>query len=331
MTSVEWLESPSLAELEPVSNLLNRWNAAVIAGERPAPVDELHATVCRAPAHQQRHLGLIRDGRSLLGAVLLSMEDLDGRRRDAVVDFLVVEPSSRRRGTGSALLEAALARTRSAGRERLSGIAPLADEAAAGFAVRHGADREMVERQNRVSTSRIDSGLLMAWANRASERAAEYALIAVDGPCPDELLGPLARLNDVMNSAPHGPNLEDLHLTPANLTEIQCAFEAQGYRRWTVIARHEPSGGLAGFTELMISPFRPWMAFQWDTGVDPKHRDLGLGRWLKAANALRLLEEAPQVEQIETWNASSNAAMLGINQAMGFRPVAEWQSWEMAV
>jgi len=82
---------------------------------------------------------------------------------------------------------------------------------------------------------------------------------------------------------------------------------------------------------LMISPFRPWMAFQWDTGVDPKHCDLGLGRWLKATNALRLLEEAPQVEEIETWNASSNASMLGINDEMGFRPVAEWQSWEMPI
>lgn len=331
MPSVEWLESPSLEELEPVSNLLNRWNAEVVPGDRPAPVTELHATLERAPAHQKGRLGVVRDRGALLGAVRLSMEDLDGRRRDAYLDFLLVEPSERRCGVGGALLDAARALARNSGRQRLSGSAPVTDAAAAGFASVHGADREMVERQNRLSTSRIDPGLLRTWAHRASERAAEYALIAVDGPCPDDLLGPLARLNDVMNSAPHGPNLEDLHLTPANLREIQRAYEAQGYRRWTVIARHEPSGDLAGFTEMMISPFRPWMAFQWDTGVDPKHRDLGLGRWLKATNALRLLEEAPQVEEIETWNASSNASMLGINDEMGFRPVAEWQSWEMPI
>ena len=63
--------------------------------------------------------------------------------------------------------------------------------------------------------------------------------------------------------------------------------------------------------------------------MDREHRNLGLGRWLKAANALRLLDERPEVTTIETWNAGVNAAMLAINHAMGFQPVAEWQEWTL--
>jgi hypothetical protein len=34
---------------------------------------------------------------------------------------------------------------------------------------------------------------------------------------------------------------------------------------------------------------------------------------------------------LNEWNAESNASMLAINHAMGFRTVAEWQSWEIAI
>lgn len=329
MPSVEWLESPTPADLRPICDMLNAWNAEVVPGDRPAPVEELEATIKRAPAHRSAHLLVAEEHGSLLGSALMFMDDLEGRRRDANVDFLLVDPAARRQGIGSSLLEATAARARASGRQRLCGAAAAGDPAAAGFAARHSVEPEMIERQNRLRTTDIDADVLRAWMQRSAERASEYALVHLDGVCPDDLLDPLARLNDVMNTAPHGPNLEDLLLSADDLRDMQRAYDAQGYRRWTVIARHEPSGELAGFTELMISPFRPWMAFQWDTGVDPKHRNLGLGRWIKAANALRLLDEQPEVEEIETWNADSNASMLAINDAMGFRAVAEWQAWEM--
>lgn len=93
-------------------------------------------------------------------------------------------------------------------------------------------------------------------------------------------------------------------------------------------ARHDDSGELAGYTELAFPGLWPAAAWQEDTGVWPKHRDRGLGRWLKAANALRLLDERPEIEFIDTWNAGSNEAMLGINEAMGFRPLENWGDWQ---
>ena len=52
---------------------------------------------------------------------------------------------------------------------------------------------------------------------------------------------------------------------------------------------------------------------------------------MKAQNALRLLAERPEVDYIETWNASTNAPMVSINRAMGFRTVAAWQEWQLCI
>ena len=82
--------------------------------------------------------------------------------------------------------------------------------------------------------------------------------------------------------------------------------------------RHDASGELVGISELYLPRARPWFAFQGDTGVDPAHRGHGLGAWMKAVNHLRLRDERPDVEVVQTWNADSNEPMLRINRALGF-------------
>jgi hypothetical protein len=44
-----------------------------------------------------------------------------------------------------------------------------------------------------------------------------------------------------------------------------------------------------------------------------------LGRWLKAENLRRALDHQPAIEVVETFNATSNAHMMAVNEAMGFR------------
>ena len=65
------------------------------------------------------------------------------------------------------------------------------------------------------------------------------------------------------------------------------------------------------------------------TAVDPKHRDKGIGRWLKATKCLRLFAEKPHVEYVDTWNAFSNAPMLGINIAMGFEVIKSFSEYQI--
>jgi GNAT superfamily N-acetyltransferase len=96
----------------------------------------------------------------------------------------------------------------------------------------------------------------------------------------------------------------------------------------TYVARHKPSGRFAGYTNVCHKNLQPDLVEQWDTGVDPAHRNLGLGRWVKAAMALRLKETYPDVVRIDTENAGSNAPMLSINIEMGFKPILVQNVWQ---
>jgi len=52
---------------------------------------------------------------------------------------------------------------------------------------------------------------------------------------------------------------------------------------------------------------------------------------LKATMALRLVSERPEVRSISTGNAGSNAPMLSINHAMGFRCVEQRDYYQVAI
>jgi GNAT superfamily N-acetyltransferase len=95
--------------------------------------------------------------------------------------------------------------------------------------------------------------------------------------------------------------------------------------------RHDGTGELVGISEIYLPAERPWIVFQGDTGVDPAHRGHGLGAWMKAVNHLRLRDEHPEVEIVQTWNASSNEPMLRINRALGFEPVQRFQAWFLSL
>ena len=95
------------------------------------------------------------------------------------------------------------------------------------------------------------------------------------------------------------------------------------------MARHDATGEIVGLTELVLPPHRPWRAHQGDTGVNPAHRGKSLGRWLKAVNLLRLLDERPAVREVETYNAGTNQAMLSINHALGFTRRVAWTEFEL--
>jgi len=67
------------------------------------------------------------------------------------------------------------------------------------------------------------------------------------------------------------------------------------------------------------------------TGVREPFRGRGLGKWLKAEMLLRLRQEFPQVRIVSTWNATTNAAMLAINDALGFREARVSEMPQMSV
>ncbi|HKN90415.1 MAG TPA: GNAT family N-acetyltransferase [Acidimicrobiia bacterium] len=256
-----------------------------------------------------------------------SYSDLPENRHHADV-HVSVHPSVRGMGLGSSLLGRVVETARRWGCTVLDSAARVGGPGEP-FLRSVGAERRLVDRRSRCRTAEIGRDLLEGWVRRVGERAAGYSLVAWDGRCPEELLAPFVALKAVMNTAPlEAFEWDDERLTPEEWRAREATVASRRLESWTVCARHDGSGELAGYTELDLPATWPQIAYQGDTGVWPKHRDRGLGRWLKAVNALRLLDERPAVEFIETWNAGSNQAMLGINEAMGFRPLENWGSWQ---
>jgi hypothetical protein len=106
-------------------------------------------------------------------------------------------------------------------------------------------------------------------------------------------------------------------MTPELVRDYERADAAvkEGFGALAVTA----DGAAAGFTELQVNRHRPTIGFQGDTVVVAAHRGHRLGRWLKAANLLQVLDAHPGLRTVTTDNADSNEHMLAINEAMGYR------------
>ena len=248
---------------------------------------------------------------------MVEVEDRADNRQLAWIEA-DVDPASRGDGLASRLLATLLPAALADGRTLSMGGTPEGGPGAT-FAEAVGLEVGQREHRNRVATADLPREELVRWTEEAAVRAPVYGLTVIDGPLPDDLLEPFAAAARVMNDAPIDDlDLEDFEYTADELRSVQAATAAKGTERWTILATHLETGDIAGLTELFIPAHDTWLAEQGDTGVLTAHRGHGLGRWLKAGNALRLLDERPDVKVIQTWNASTNPHMLAINHAMGF-------------
>jgi RimJ/RimL family protein N-acetyltransferase len=91
----------------------------------------------------------------------------------------------------------------------------------------------------------------------------------------------------------------------------------------------DPAGACVGGTEVTFESWDPGTVVQQNTGIDLAHRGLGLAKWAKAAMLERIRHERPEAGRVRTDNAFSNAPMLAINNALGFKVTntrTEWQA-----
>jgi GNAT superfamily N-acetyltransferase len=183
-----------------------------------------------------------------------------------------------------------------------------------------GAEGRFSGAENRLKVSEVDLGMLRQWTEDAVRLSPDTRLETYDDFMPEEMWEDYCpQLTAMLNTMPweemdHG----DIVVTPEQLAEWYGRMKMQGMLEYTMLTR-EPDGVISGITDMSFAPFRAKMIHQGFTGVRADARGRGLGKWLKAAMLLHVLEIYPDLEWVVTENAGSNAPMLAINTQMGFK------------
>jgi GNAT superfamily N-acetyltransferase len=243
---------------------------------------------------------------------------------------LVVAPDYRRRGIGTALLRHAAIRAAENDRTQL---VTESEEGSAGeaFAVAMGADRGVTEVRRVLDLADGPAGLLDTLRGQAEAGSAGYSIVTFLGNTPDEYLEGVAAVINAMADAPLNPDEEPEQIDAKRLRDGDGLEEIQQTIGYSVLARHDQTGEIAGMTRIVVDPNRPTWGFQQLTAVRREHRGHRLGLLVKVAMMDWLAEAESQIEHIVTGNADINAHMIAINAALGYRVLDRRPFWQFDV
>ncbi len=264
---------------------------------------------------------------------------------------LVIDPAlpeHERRALADALMDDAMAMAAARGRTTIVGGSPAAatgtvmastgfggaepDDPEAGALIERGFSLEQVFRVSVADIRELDLDARLAAARERS--GPDYELVAWEGATPAEHRAAMRGLHERMSiDAPIGGlALEPETWSEERLAEFERTTTAGGRVLRTVVARHRPTGELAGFTSLYVGAALLGdgqdVARQHDTLVVGPHRGRALGMLLKLANLVELRDHHPTHPRIATWNAEENRHMLAVNEATGFVAVAHEGAWQ---
>ena len=240
-----------------------------------------------------------------------------------------VHPDHQRRGVGRALLDAVRAAALDAGRTRFytGAVEGTGGEKAlvtAGFEPIH---------TYAISHLELHEAPWDRWHRihgEARAAAADYELLRLVGPTPEESLEDVVSLFAAINDAPMtDPDAEPDVWDAERVRAYDTAMARRRQTVYRVMARHRATGAWAGHTVLCIDEFDPEVGHQEDTSVVGEHRGHRLGLLLKTEMLRWIAEERPEVRATETWNSAQNHHMIAVNETLGARVVARHTSLRM--
>lgn len=241
-----------------------------------------------------------------------------------------VDPAWRGRGLGRAIARALTDDAAGHGPTEVAfGVAGHTDVGRALIAHVEGPWGErcrLVERMSRLALSGVDRDAVRAqaaarWA-RLDDRYRPLFFADTDFPGVAEQFD-LADFFDMSTEIDNLMPLEDLsmapeHWTPERWAAVVANQRAQGMVVWNVVAQRRSDGRLVGLSNVSFDPADPWKVNQWATGVRKSEQGQGIGKALKLWMLVKLFDEVPGAAVIDTGNAVSNDAMIGINTDLGF-------------
>lgn len=257
-----------------------------------------------------------------MGGLLLPQRD----NRESAMFMVAVHPDHRRHGAGSLLLSVVMDRARHHGRRTLvteCGAPPETIDSVpgVGFAKAKGFETAITNVVRRIRLPVPDESLASLEARTATSTEG-YRLESWIDVCPEEYVDQYAELCAALSTdAPQG----DLALEPEvwdaeRVRARERHNRKSGATTYTSVAV-APDGGLAGHTLVTVSRDHGGVGFQDDTLVRAEHRGHRLGLALKVANLREIQRARSDLRAIRTQNADENAAMIRVNEQLGFEPI----------
>jgi GNAT superfamily N-acetyltransferase len=296
----------------------------------PQSLESYVAFARNLPSQFSDHAWLVQtsDGTPIAAGYCWSNSAGDERLMECDV---LVRRDRRREGIGSRLMALICDETVTDGRSLLTWSTFDAVPAGDAFCRGLGAHVARVNRESELALSDVDWAMVERWASAERARELGYSLEMVDGAVPEHLRADAVTFHHIMQTAPRDDlDVGDIIIDTEFVAELDRALDDSGRTRWTVFVR-DPAGACVGGTEITFEPGKPSTVFQQNTGIDPAHRGIGLAKWAKVAMLERIRGERPEVRRVRTGNAFSNAPMLAINDALGFKVVSTRTEWQAQV
>ncbi len=186
-----------------------------------------------------------------------------------------------------------------------------------------GAKLALEGAQNRLLVEDIDWDMIEKWRHEGHKLAeVEHVDLFSFEKCPEEIIQEYTTTySEIIRLIPLGEfDYIPEPTTPFTRREKEENLRKTGYE-WHTLATREKDGEISGLTEITYSKSRPHKVDQELTGVKPKYRGRGLGKWIKAEMMVFIKNNFPEIKYISTGNADMNAPMLSINDRMGFKSV----------
>lgn len=324
-----WLDRDHLDRRD-VDGIVSVWNAARAVDTPQLPPFSVAGTAAKLRHGFDGHppeTAVVRDRyRRVIGMLQVELPHWDNTHLGVVE--VCVDPEHRRSGLGRELFEAGVRRVREHGRRLL--LCRCYDvPGAVAFAKAMSLEPAHEEVLRRQDLTRLDWHHLDREYQRAARLAADYELVRMPGPVPDDLLDDVAAMTAAINDAPTGSlDIEDEVFSGERIRAFEAAARARGGRDYRVVARHLGTGALAGHTMVEVAADSPWDGGQLDTSVLPAHRGHRLGLLLKLDMLYWLREAEPQLRSILTGNAADNSHMILVNEALGYQVVTRTLTWQ---
>jgi GNAT superfamily N-acetyltransferase len=312
----------STAEIQAVLRVFNDVVAADVPEDPPWREEKFRDYLAvTMPGERRKSWLALEDGEVIGHASLLLLEDIG-------VLELSTAPAARSGEAGRTLLAAVAHCAADAGYESL-GVEVVGGTSSVEFYERHGFRCAFIEMRNVLDLAGVD---WLRLGEMAAGIGAGYRVEYHPGGPPESHFAGYAAAKEAVRLQ----DLGDLDLRPSSydadrLRDSLSTLHARGLKPYIVLAVHEPSGMIAGLTEVVVPAQRPTRADQYDTVVVPAHRGYGIGRALKARMLFELRAAEPHLLDVQTWNAMENEPLLKVNAELGFKPDRQWREYEADV